>query len=42
MADVVIVGAGIVGLSTAFQLSQLGVRDVVVVDSRASSALTKV
>ena len=34
MADVVIVGAGIVGLSTAFHLDQLGVRDVVVVERR--------
>jgi sarcosine oxidase subunit beta len=34
MADVVIVGAGIVGLSTAFQLSRRGVRDIVIVERR--------
>jgi sarcosine oxidase subunit beta len=34
MPDVVVVGAGIVGLSTAFQLSRRGVRDVVVIERR--------
>lgn len=34
MAEVVIVGAGIVGLSTAFQLTRRGVRDIVVVERR--------
>lgn len=34
MPEVVIVGAGIVGLSTAFQLVQRGVRDVTIVERR--------
>lgn len=34
MAEVVVVGAGIVGLSTAFHLAKLGVRDIVIVERR--------
>ena len=31
-ADVIIIGAGVIGAATALQLSMLGVRDVLVVD----------
>src|SRR5215213_3723845 len=34
MADVVVVGGGVIGLSTAFQLAKRGVHDVVVLERR--------
>ena len=37
-ADVVIIGAGISGLSTAFDLARAGVRRVVVVERRHVAA----
>lgn len=39
-ADVVVIGAGIAGISTVYHLTALGVRDVVVVDPRPPLSLT--
>src|SRR5919206_2234453 len=39
-ADVVICGAGIAGIATAYHLTRRGVRDVVLVDERAPLSLT--
>ncbi|HXU87258.1 MAG TPA: FAD-binding oxidoreductase [Methylomirabilota bacterium] len=39
-ADVVICGAGIAGIATAYHLTRRGVRDVVLVDDRAPLSLT--
>lgn len=40
MADVVVCGAGIAGVATAFQLTRAGINDVVIVDPRAPLTLT--
>ena len=39
-ADVVVVGAGIAGVATAYFLSRLGVEEVVVCDPRPPLSLT--
>ena len=39
-ADVVICGAGIAGISTAYHLTNLGVKDVMLVDERPPLSLT--
>src|SRR5919206_2456438 len=39
-ADVVICGAGIAGIATAYHLTRRGVRDVVLVDERPPLSLT--